>query len=124
MSKTTDIKILQLLLKATREAMMTWSNVDDDSVDMFSSRLGNDSFEIELIHLQRSDETVCERALARIQSKKIYQTYAIGTEGFDLITTMLSETIFGWKEGSQNAEIELTKLKNRIETKITEQNGG
>jgi hypothetical protein len=117
----TDIAILNLLLEATRKKMMAWEVVEDTENDMFSSHIGGDSFEIELIHLQRSGEPTCERALARIQGRKIYRTYAIGTRGYELLLSILSENIFGWKQSSEGAKAELAKLRERLETTITEQ---
>ena len=121
MNESTDIEILNLLLNATRNKMMAWKIVEDSENDLFSSEIGTDSFEIELISLQRSDGNTCERALARIQGRKIYQTYAIGTTGYDLLLSMLRENIFGWKEGSEGSDREMMKLKKRIEKVITEQ---
>jgi hypothetical protein len=121
MEENTDIEILYLLLQATRNKMMVWKFVEDSENDLFSSEIGTDSFEIELINLQKAGESTCERALARIQGRKIYQTYAIGTKGFDLLLLILRENIFGWKEGSEGAARELIKLRKRLETKITEQ---
>lgn len=121
MEEATDIEILNLLHEATLKKMMVWKIVEDSESDLFSSEIGVDSFQIELINLQRAGESTCERALARIQGRKIYQTYAIGTKGYELLLLILRENIFGWKEGSEGANLELIKLRKRLETEITEQ---
>lgn len=120
MEENIDIEILNLLLKATRNKMMVWKIVENSENDLFSSEIGSDSFEIELINLQRSGESTCERALARIQGRKIHQTYAIGTTGYDLLLSILRENIFGWQEGSEGATCTLKKLRKRLEKIITE----
>lgn len=121
MEETTDIEILKLLLEATRKKMMVWKIIENDESDLFSSVIGIDSFEIELINLIRAEKSICEKALARIQGRKIYQTYAIGTEGYELLLLILRENILGWKDGSEGANGELIKLKKRLETTITGQ---
>lgn len=121
MIETTDIAILNLLFEATRNKLMVWKIVEDNENELFSSGIGTDTFEIELINLQRAGESICERALARIQGRKIYQTYAIGTKGYELLLLILSENIFGWKKGSEGAKGDLAKLRKRLETIITEQ---
>ncbi len=121
MDESTDIEILNLLLEATRKRMMDWKIVEDSERDLFSSEIGVDSFEIELIYLQRAGENTYERALARIQGRKIYETYAIGTNGYKLLLMILSENIFGWNESSDSGSRELKKLRKRLETTITEQ---
>lgn len=122
MQNIIDIEILNLLLEATRKKCMNWKVIDDPERDLFSSEIGNDSFQIELINLQRAGENCCERALARIQGQKIYQTYAIGTKGYDLLVSILRENIFGWKEGFEGAISDLTKMKRRLEVEISKAN--
>ena len=100
---------------------MAWQIVENSENDLFSSEIGSDSFEIELINLQRVGEITCERALARIQGMNIYQTYAVGTKGYELLLLILGENIFGWKEGSKESESKLIKLRKRLATRITEQ---
>lgn len=117
----TDIAILNLILQATRMGLMVWNSVGDDNRDMFASHIGSDSFEIELVNLQRSGETLCERSLARIQGRKIYRTYAIGTDGYELLLLILEENFSGWKDASAKANGQLMKLKKRLEATIAEQ---
>jgi hypothetical protein len=121
MENTTDIGILYLLLQATQKGLMVWKNCGDDDRGMFASQIGTDSFEIELVNLQRAGENVCERSLARIQGRKIYKTYSIGTIGYDILERILEENAFGWKEASSKSENALLKLKKRLEDTIAEQ---
>ncbi len=121
MEEAIDLEILNLLLKATQKKLMAWQIVENSENDLFSSEIGSDSFEIELINLQRAGETTCERALARIQGGKINLTYAIGTKGYELLLMILTENIFGWKEGAKGSDRELIKLRKRLATRITEQ---
>jgi hypothetical protein len=124
MEDPNDIAILKLLLEATRRKMMVWRIVEDSENDLFSSDIDGDSFEIEIVNLQRSMEDACERALGRIQGRKIYQTYAVGTRGYRLLLLILEENTVGWKESSRNSDVELAKLRKRLENKITEQKNG
>ncbi len=121
MEEAIDLEILNLLLKATQKKLMAWQIVENSENDLFSSEIGSDSFEIELINLQRAGETTCERALARIQGGKINLTYAIVTKGYELLLMILTENIFGWKKGAKGSDRELIKLRKRLATRITEQ---
>lgn len=121
MEETTDISILKLLLQATKRRMMTWSIVGDDNRELFASQLGADSFEIELVYLQRATQETCERCLVRIQGPRIYETYSIGTVGYALLLQILREDTFGWKDAAANVDITLIKLKKRLEDAVAEQ---
>ncbi|MCC5848115.1 MAG: hypothetical protein JJU29_08475 [Verrucomicrobia bacterium] len=123
MKTSTDIAILKLLLKATQNKIMAWEIVDDDNSDRFSSKLGEDSFEIELIYMQRSCGRASERSLVEIQGSGICETYSIGTDGYNLLIRMLGENIFGWKEGLDKSETRMLKLQKRIQSTITGQLG-
>lgn len=120
MEETNDIAVLNLLLEATRREMMTWRiKEEDDEREVFSAEIAADVFEIELVNLQRAGEVTCERALARIQGRGIYETYSIGTKGYDLLLSMLRENIFGWKEGTEKAENKLKRLRTQLEQILT-----
>ena len=97
---------------------MKWEIAGDDQ---FSSSLGDDVFEIEIIHLQRSQEDACERVLVRISGRDIYQTYAIGTRGYSLVMSMLRCCMPGRSEGSEGADKKLKALKSRIQNQLAEQ---
>lgn len=118
MSDSGGNKVLELLCIATSNGLMTWSHTGEDR---FSSALGQDQFEIEIIHLQRSQEDLGERAMARISGRDIYQTYAIGTHGYKQIMEILRLCIHGWQEGSEGADRKLKNLQDRLANEIAEQ---
>lgn len=118
MSDSCDIKVLELLRIATSNGLMTWSPSGEDR---FSSALGQDEFEIEIINLQRSREESRERALARIAGRNISQTYAIGTHGYERIFEILRLCVHGWQKGSEGADRKLKNLEARLRKEIAEQ---
>jgi hypothetical protein len=125
MDYSLDIKILELLHAATDKGLMVRLHSGEDQ---FSSALGHDNFDIEIIHLQRSQEECYERALVRITGRSIYHTYAIGTTGYEKVMDILRLSVNGWLEGSEGAARKLESLKARIEKEIAQQasssNGG
>lgn len=121
---TIDIDILELLLEATKRETIQWRiNLEDPNLELFEGDLGDDAFEIEIIHMRRASNDATEKALARIQGRKIYQTYAAGTQGFMLLCEILSESRSPWNNWNKDDK-DLRNLKSRLEKQLLEPSAG
>ncbi len=120
MSESIDLEILDVLYAATEDGLMTWEMSGDDG---YVARCGEDDFEIVLIHLQRAGESTAEQVFARIQNRNMYETYPIGSDGYNRLMEILRLNINGWKEGFAGRERKLNALLERLRTKRAEQDG-
>lgn len=107
-----EMEFLRVLHQATMQKAISWSIVDDDEHDLFVAAIDEDKITIELLYLP--DPNGAERLLVRLVGLKTWLNYAVGTDGYNLIMEMLSETIFGWRQGRVGALKSLAKATARI----------
>lgn len=118
MSESIDLEILDVLYAATEDGLMTWEGSGDDG---FFARFGEDDFEIVLISLQRAGESTREQVFARIQNRNMYETYPIGSDGYERLMTILRLNVHGWSEGFAGRERKLNALLQRLRAERAEQ---
>ena len=117
MSKDIDLEILDVLHAATEDGLMTWEPSGEDG---YVARFGEEDFEIVLIYLQRAGELTSEQVFARIQNRNIYETYPIGSHGYDRLMAILRFNVHGWSEGFAGRERKLNALLNRLQKERAE----
>ena len=114
------ITLLEKLLEATKKGLLEWK-IDDQSEneEKFIGNLYDRTFTIEIIYLPRSDGKGNERSLVRISNNKLYETFAIGTKGYELIFEMLQENILSWKEAKISHEKDISALTKILSEKLS-----
>ena len=114
------ITLFEKLLEATKKRLLKWK-IDEQSEKegKFIGNLVDKTFNIEIIYLPRSDGQGSERSLVRISNNKLYETFAIGTRGYELILEMLNKNIFGWKKSKASHEKDISALIKILSEKLS-----
>lgn len=108
MSESIDLEILDVLYAATEDGLMTWEMSGDDG---YVAKFGEDDFEIVMIYLQRAGESTSEQVFARIQNRNMYETYPIGSDGYNRLMAILRLNVHGWSEGFAGRERKLKSYR-------------
>ena len=113
------IIFLKKLLEATKKGIIQWKIEKNDNEEIFVAKFDDTAFFIEIIYLPlKPDGKGSERSLVRIYSNKLYETFAIGTEGYELIMAMLEQNISDWKEAKISYDKKILALTKMLDEKI------
>lgn len=94
------LEFLRALHTATECGAVTWRIAGDDDRHLFEASVDGESITVERLMLHDPvDGGGGEHAFVRVVGLKVWEVFARGTPGYDMIMSMLSLNIFGWKEG-------------------------
>src|SRR4051812_15850459 len=108
------IRFLEALHLATARNLVSWKRVPDDDRDIFEAEVDGDVVRVELVYFQEASGQSFERVLARVTGLKTYFHVAIGTEAYDLISSMLSMHVAGWDHGRAESVSRLDQATARV----------
>ena len=108
------LEFLTVLRTATEKGIVTWRIVDNDERDLFEASVDGQEITVELLMLRGPDDMGGERAFVRVVGLKVWEVFARGTQGYDIVMSMLCLNIFGWKQGAEGHGKSLKRATSRI----------
>jgi hypothetical protein len=90
-----ELEFIRRLSLLTEQQKCRWVQTGSDA---FEGRLADQVISAEFIHFARTDEMGADRTMVRLTGFRMVLDYCIGTEGYDLVCTMLAYGDPGWVE--------------------------
>jgi hypothetical protein len=108
------LAFLEALQIATEQGAVTWRMVEDDERDLYEASVDGEAITVERLMLHSPRDGGGERVFVRVVGLKVWEVFAIGTVGYDMVMSMLSVNIFGWKDGHDGHIKSLRKATVRV----------
>jgi hypothetical protein len=107
-----ELDFVRALHNATMQKLVAWSIADNADREIFVALVADQEVTVELLSLP--DKYGAERLMYRVNGLKVQFCFSVGTEGYGLISDMLSETIHGWSTGRAAAQKSLAKATELV----------
>lgn len=114
------LEFLTVLRTATEKGIVTWRVVDNDERDLFEASVDGQEITVERLMLREPDDVGGEHAFVRVVGLKVWEVFARGTQGYDIVMSMLGVNILGWKQGAEGYGKSLKMATSRIRNLLPE----
>jgi hypothetical protein len=116
-----QLAFLEALRRATERGAITWRMIEDDERDMCEASVDGEAITVERLMLRGADGQGSERVFVRLVGMNLWEVFAIGTEGYERIMSMLGLSILGWKDGQDGHAKSLRNATGRVRALLPSQ---